>query len=226
MANLVLQATERKVLGKKVKKLRKEGLVPGNVYGKKIKSKAISMDAKEFAKVYKEAGETSLIDLQLGKTKNAVLVRNIQQDPIEGLVLHVDFQQVDLKEKITAEVPVVLVGESPAEKQSLGTVVQHLDTIEVEALPADLPENFEIDKSQLAEVDQAVLVKDLKVDTKKVEIKANPEEIVVKVEPPKKEEEVAPAPAATEETPAEGAPAEGEAPKEGATGKPEENKKE
>ncbi|MBI2103806.1 50S ribosomal protein L25 [Candidatus Woesebacteria bacterium] len=192
MTKLKLKAQVRKTLGRKVKKLRGEGLTPANIYGKKVKSTAVSIDTKEFEKLFKEAGETTLIDLDTGKDKRTVLIRNVQVHPVDDQVLHVDFQQVDLKTKVTVEIPVEVVGEAPAEKQGLGTVVQHVDEIEVEALPTDLPEKFEVDASALAEVDQAIFVKDLKV-AKGVEVKDDPEKIVVKVEPLRKEEEVAPA---------------------------------
>lgn len=185
MTKITLKSEKRELFGRKVSRLRKSGLIPANVFGKKIESQAISVDAKEFADVFKKAGETQLIDLN-GKS---VLVSNLQKDPISNLVIHVDFRQVDLTEKIEAKVPVILEGESPAEKQNLGTVVQQIDEIEVEALPADLPEKVIVDISVLAEVDQAIYVKDLKVD-KNVEIKTDLESIVVKVEPPTKEEVV------------------------------------
>ena len=207
MAKLTLKATPRKVVGRKVKKLRAEGVIPANVYGKKVKSAAISVDAKEFASVFKDSGETSLIELDLGKTNKSVLVRNIQHDPVDEQVLHVDFQEVDLKSKITAEIPIELTGESPAEKQGIGTVVQHLDEVEVEALPSDFPESFVIDISNLSDVDATVYVKDIKVSDK-VSITQDPEEIVVKVEPLMKEEVVQ-------------APVEGEGEAEGVEGAPE-----
>lgn len=220
MDKQILEAEIRKISGRKLKALRSQGVLPANVYGKKIKSEALQVNLKDFEKLFAKVGETGLITLNIKngkKEEKAVLVSNIQIDPISDLPIHVDFRQVDLSEKISAEVPVEMVGESPAEKQSLGTVVQYLDKIEVEALPTDLPEKFLIDISELAEVDQAVHVKDLKVDPKKVTVKVNPDEILLKVEPPQKEE-VAPAPVAAEgEVPAEGAvPAEGETPQEGA----------
>lgn len=216
MDKKVLNAEVRKITGRKVKNLRKEGILPANVSGKKIKSESLQVDLKDFEKVYKEVGETGLLTLQVGKDDKPVLIHNLQVDPVSDAPLHVDFLQVDLKEKVEAEVPVELIGESPAEKQSLGTVVQYVNEIKVEALPMDLPEKFMIDVSELAEVDQAVYVKDLKIDRSKVEVKNDPEEIVVKVEPPQKEEVViAPVPAEGE-VPAEGAvPAEGETPAEG-----------
>jgi len=189
---LKLKAEKRKLLGKKIKRLRRQGILPANIYGKKIKSQAVQVSLDEFEGVFKAAGETKVIDLQINGEKKAVLIHNLQLDPVTGKPLHADFLQVDLKEKVIAEVPIELVGESPAEKQGLGTVVLQLSGIEVEALPTDLPEKFDIDLSSLTEVDQAVLVKDLEVDQEKVKILANDEEIVVKVEPPQKEEEAKP----------------------------------
>ncbi|KKU47772.1 MAG: 50S ribosomal protein L25 [Candidatus Woesebacteria bacterium GW2011_GWF2_46_8] len=228
MNKTTLEAKVRKITGRKVKTLRKEGLIPANIYGKKVKSQAIQVMALDFKKAYEEAGETGLISLKVqgekGKAEDrAVLVSNVQIDPLSDAAVHVDFRQVDLKEKVTASVPVELVGESPAEKGSLGTVVQYIDEIEVEALPTDLPEKFEVDASGLTEVDQAVFVSDLKYDKAKVEIKNDSGEIIVKVEPPQKEEVVA-APV-TEEVPIEGeAPKEAgeEAPVEGGAQAPEE----
>jgi large subunit ribosomal protein L25 len=216
MDKKILKAEERKISGRKVKTVRAQGLLPGNIYGKKIKSLAVQVDRKEFEKVYKEVGETGLVTLQVGKDERPVLVHKVQVHPVTDEPIHIDFRQVDLKTKVTAEVPVEVTGESPAEKQGIGTVVQYINQVEVEALPADLIEKFIVDTSALAEVDQAIYVKDLKVDKSKIEIKTNGDEIVVKVEPPQKEEVV--------ETPivpvgAEGAvPAEGEVPTEGAPG--------
>lgn len=210
MNKTTLEAKVRKVTGRKVKTLRKEGWLPANIYGKKIKSQVVQVKALDFGKAYQAAGETGLISL-MGR---AVLVSGVQTDPLTDAPIHVDFRQVDLKEKVTAGVPVGLVGESPAEKGGIGTVVQYIDEIEVEALPTDLPEKFEIDASGLSEVDQAVFVSDLKYDKAKVEVKNDPEEIIVKVEPPQKEEVVAPppaeGPAATEAEAGKEAPKEGE----------------
>ena len=222
MEKHTLTAGERKLFGRKVKNLRKEGSLPGNVYGKKIKSQAVVVSIKDFLKVFEEVGETGLVELVIGKDTKPVLVHNLQIDPVDGLPLHVDFLQVDLTQKVTAEVPVETVGECPVEKQGLGTAVLVISEIEVEALPADLPERFQIDVSTLTEVDQTVYVKDIKVDASKVEIKNNPEDVVVKVEAQKEEKEEAPV-----EQPVEGeaVPAEGES-QEGGTVSQEETPKE
>lgn len=239
MDKQTLSAQIRTVTGRKVKKLRKEGILPANIFGKKVKSEAIQVLLKDFVKTYKEAGETGLLNLVTtdGKKKEerAVLVSNVQTDPLSDVPTHVDFRQVDLKEKVTAKVPVETVGEAPAEKSGIGTAVLYVNEIEVEALPADLPEKFTVDVSSLAEVDQAIYIKDLAVDRNKVTLKAEAEAIVVKVEPPQKEEVVAPPAPAEGEVPAEGeaapaegetiAPAEGEAPKEGEQASPKEEKR-
>lgn len=206
MSKIILKAEKRTIEGRKVKNLRKEGTLPGNVYGKKIKSQAVQVNLKDFEKTYKEIGETGLLTLSIGSEERPVLIHNLQLNPISDDPVHVDFLQVDLKEKVEADIPVELIGESPTEKQAIGTVVQYLNEIKVEALPTDLPEKFEVDISVLVEVDQSIMIKDLKYDKAKVEVKTNPDEIVAKVEPPQKEEVVEAPPSPAEgEVPAEGA---------------------
>lgn len=212
MATRKLIAEERKTFGRKVGKLRRAGILPANVYGKKIKSQAVQVKFAEFEKVFSEAGETGLVELKVDGEVLPVLIHNIQLDPVSDLPLHADFLKVDLKEKVGATVPIELVGESPAEKEG-GVVVQQMHEVEVEALPTDLPEKIEVDISALSGIDQAVKVGELKVDKTKVEIKEDPERIVVSVAPPAREEEVAPPSPAEEVAPAEGeapAPLEGE----------------
>lgn len=223
MANPNLKVEKRKILGRKVKGLRKEGILPANIFGKKVKSLAVQLPEKEFLAVYKEAGETSIIDLAVaGEQKSrSVLVANLQTDYVTDKPLHVDFRQVVLTEKTTATIPVELVGGAPAVEQKKGILVQQVNELEVEALPKDLPDRLVVDISGLTEVDSAVYVKDLKVDKKKIEIKAEDSRIIAKIEPLTKEEEVEKPP--EEEVPAEeGVPAE-EKPE--VERKPEEEKK-
>ena len=205
MDKITLNVEERKLKGRKVKNLRRDGILPANIFGNKVKSLGVQVDSKHFKEVYLKAGETGVVELNLGKEKRPVLIHNVQLDPVSDLPLHIDFLQVDLTKKVTAQVPIELINVSPAEKQGVGTVVQYINEIEVDALPSDLPDKFEIDLSKLSDVNQTVQIKDIAVDKNKVEVKENPEEIIAKVEPPKEEkvEEVTVVP--------EGEVAEGEA---------------
>lgn len=180
MKKHILTATKRDVVGRKVKNLRKQGIIPGTVYGKNVKSVSISVPADAFAKVYAEAGETGLIDLSVGMDVRPVLVDNVQVDPVSGLIIHIEFHQVDLKEKVTAQVPLELIGESPAVTQKLGVLLSVLDEVEVEALPTNLPEHITIDVSTLAQVNDEIKVADL-VSPDGVTINTDPTLTIVKI---------------------------------------------
>src|SRR6267378_2393675 len=144
MKNPVLISEPRTVLGKKVKKLRREGLLPANVYGKGLSSTAIQVKMADFQAVFKEVGETGLIDLKVGADSKPVLIKNLQMEYPLHTPLHVDFFQVNLKEKVKTMVPVVLTGEPTAVTEKLGILLQTLAEVEIEALPAELPENIEV----------------------------------------------------------------------------------
>ena len=128
MARPKLTANKRTVTGRKVKNLRREGILPANIYGKKIKSLAVQLTVKAFLPVLKEVGETSLLELKVeGEEKTRpVLIHAVQFHPLSGDPLHVDFYEVDLKEKVTTKVPVELIGESPAVKEKIGILIQPL----------------------------------------------------------------------------------------------------
>lgn len=190
MERIALQASEREVLGKKVKKIRRDGLIPGHVFGKKITTEHVSVKQTDFLKVLRQAGETGLIDLKIGSEKiRPVLIRDLQYDPVSGNLLHIDFYQVNLSEKVKVPVPIVLVGDEP-ESVHMGETVtlQTLPEVEVEALPTDLVENIEVDISSLQNVDDAISVGELSVDREKITILAEPDEVVVKLAPAVTEE--------------------------------------
>ena len=157
-----LKVEKRKVLGKQVKKLRKEGILPANIYGKDIKSTSVQVLLKDFVPVFKEVGETGLVDLDLEGKIIPVLIHHPQTDYRDN-VLHADFYQVNLKEKVKAMVPLVVIGEPKAETEKVGLLMNILSEIEVEALPEDLPENIEVNVEHLAQVDEQIAVADLKV---------------------------------------------------------------
>lgn len=205
---LTLKAEKRQILGKKVKKLRREGFLPGNIYGKGVKSLSVKLGEVDFEKVFKKAGETQIVEIEIGKEKRPVLVSNVQFDPRTDKPLHVDLLQVDLKKKVTAEIPIELVGESPAEKEGKGTVVQQLSELRVEALPTELPEKIEVSIEPLVDVDQLISVSDLKIDAK-LTVLDDKELVVVKVEA-LREEEPEPVPVTPQGEEGEEAKGEGE----------------
>ncbi|MGH7246047.1 MAG: 50S ribosomal protein L25 [Candidatus Levyibacteriota bacterium] len=213
-----LSVEKRTVLGKKVKKLRREGVLPANVYGKDMKSTAVQVTMKDFQKVYKEAGETGVVELDVVGEKRPVLIHNVQIDPISMDPVHADFFQVNLKEKVKTMVPVVITGEPKAVTDKVGLLLQTLSEVEVEALPTDLPENIEIDVTSLAAVNDQVTVADLKKPAG-VEILSDGAQTVAKISElisKEAEEQAAADAAAAEAAKAEGTEgAEGEAPAEG-----------
>lgn len=162
MKHAELKAEKRTVLGKKVKKLRKEGILPANVYGKGLQSTAIQVQLSDFQKVHKEAGETGVINLEFDGKSKPVLIKSMHFNYESNTPLHVDFYQVNLKVKVKAVVPVVLVGEAQAVTEKVGLLLQSLNEVEVEALPDKLPENVEVNVEQLAAIGDQVTVADIK----------------------------------------------------------------
>lgn len=224
MEKHTLKVQPRTIIGRKVKVLRGKGLVPANIYGKSTKSQSIQVDEREFAKTFQQVGESTVLYLQVESEKDTrpTLVRQVVYHPVSGKILHIDFNQVNLKEKIKAPVALELTGEAPAVRESLGILVQQMQEVEVEALPTEMPEHISVDISGLTEVNQAIYVKDLRVGAK-LTVTEDPEQIVVKIEKLAAEEKVE-APASAEATagePAiEGQPAEGEAPSSDQPAKP------
>lgn len=185
MDRLSLNAEERTVYGKKVKKLRKDGKLPAHVFGKGVNTEHVAVDTKEFLKVFHQAGETGLIHLRIGREKvRPVLIREVQHDPILGNPIHIDFYQVDLTQKVRVAVPLVLIGEQP-ESVHLGEtiVLQTLNEVEVEALPTDLVEKIEVDITPLKNINDAISVFGLNYDRSKLTVHADPETIIVKLAP-------------------------------------------
>lgn len=221
MKHPILVSEPRTVLGKKVKKLRREGILPANVYGKGLDSTAIQVKLADFQNVFKEVGETGLIDLQVDGEKKPVLVKNMHQTFPHHIPLHVDFYQVNLKEKVKTMVPIVLTGEPKAVTDKLGLLLQTLSEVEIEALPEELPEHIEISIEHLAAIDEQISVEDLKAPAG-VTILTGGDQIVAKIGELIVEEPEPEAPAEGEEGAegvAEGEAAEGEEKTEAGEGK-------
>jgi len=182
MKKYSLSATVRDLVGRKVKNLRSQGQTPATVYGKNIQSVSLTVPSEAFTKVYAAAGETGLVELSVGGDIRPVLIHTVQKDPVHRQLLHVEFYQVDLKQKVHANVPVEFIGEAPAVTGKVGVLLSILDEVEVEALPTDLPEKLMVDVSKLAEVDQEVKVSDVKAPSG-VTILTGADQIVVRVGP-------------------------------------------
>lgn len=199
--NPQITAALRTVTGRKVKHLRTSGQIPATIYGRHFDPISIQFLAIELSKIFEHAGESSLVEVHIDDNKYPVIFKNPQFHPITGDLIHIDCYKVNLKEKITTTVPVELIGESPAVKN--GNVLMHvLNEIEIEALPADLPEKIEVDVSNLLEIDNKITVADLILDRSKIEIKNSPEQVVALIEAPKVEEEPVVEEVAPEDVPA------------------------
>lgn len=187
---LVLEARERKILGKKVKNLRAKNILPAVIYGHDFKPKILEIDYLPFEKVYQKAGESSLVNLKIDNQNPVkVIIQDVQRDPLTNQYLHVDFHRIKMTEKITTEVVLKFTGESPAVKEQGGILVKNLDKLEIECLPQDLVSEIEVDISNLKNSDDLIYVKDLKIP-EKIKILNKPDETVILVTPPRSEEEL------------------------------------
>lgn len=192
-----ITAKKREKFGKQVKKIRLQNSLPAVVMEKGKKSLPVVLSAVEFNKVFKEVGETSLIDFNLDGTVFKALVSEVQLHPISMKPIHVVFRKVDLKEKLTAQIPVEIINEdqNPLVKSGEAIVLKLLDEIAVEALPSDLPKQFVIDALRLVNVGDEITIGQLEYDKNKVKIVEYGEEEAVakldKVEEMKVEEEAA-----------------------------------
>jgi large subunit ribosomal protein L25 len=186
---ITLKADIRDIVGKKVAKFRKENKVPAVMYGNKIASENLWVNDLDFSRVYSKAGESALIELEVGKKKLNVLIHELQHDHRSGKVSHVDFFQVNMKEEVETEIPLEFVGESAAVKAHGGVLIKNMDAVLVKCLPANLPEKFVIDLSQLATFEAHITVADLKT-SEEVEILLEAETVIALVAAPRTEAEM------------------------------------
>lgn len=213
-----LVVTKREKFGKSTKALRKSGLVPAELYGRGIANQHLSVSVKEFSKVFKEAGENTIVNIVIGNERHPVLIYGVDVDPISGEFRNADFYKVRMDEKIQTEVPLKFIGEPPAVREYGGILIKAMHEIEVEALPMNLPKEIEIDVSPLDELGKSIYVRDLK-KIEGVEFLVEPETVIATVKEHVVEEEKPAAEAVPEEgaAAAEAVPesaAGGEAPKE------------
>jgi large subunit ribosomal protein L25 len=191
MEKYLLEAQKREVIGKKVKALRREGLVPAIIYGSGIDPIPITMNTKDVMQTLRLVGANTLITIQVGKKEHLTLIRDIQREVIKRDLLHLDFQAVSLEESITSTVPIVIVGEAPVIKEYEALLITSLEELEIEAKAKDLPDTIPVDVSGLLEIGDNIQVKDLEI-AGEVTVMDDPEEIVIVATLPTLMEEIEP----------------------------------
>jgi large subunit ribosomal protein L25 len=181
---IVLQAQQRSLRGKKVGALRRQGFLPGIIYGRlgkeQIEPVPIQMDRHEASLTINKLTGSSLVTLDVDGKEYPVVLREAQRDVIYKTLLHVDFMAVSLTEKLQTMVPIELIGQAPAEINMAAVVVTGISELEIECLPQDMPERIEVDATVLVDIDSAIYVKDLDLpDT--YDVLTDPEELIAGV---------------------------------------------
>ncbi len=174
---ITLKAESRTIFGKALKGPKAAGQLPVVIYGPKESPQNFFVEAKEFKKVFKNAGESSIVTLDTPAGEKDTLIKDVAMHPVSGEPVHVDFYVIEKGKKVEVAVPLVFVGEAPAIKNLNGTLVKVLHELEIEAMPKDLPHEIEVDISGLVDFDSRILVKDLNIP-KGVEVKVDGEETV------------------------------------------------
>lgn len=198
-----LVVNNREKLGKGIRALRRDGFVPAELYGHGSKNVHLTVPAKEFGKVFKEAGATTVVNLVIGSEKKPVLIYHVQHNFLTGVVDHIDFYEVRMDEAITTKVPLEFVGESKAAREMQAMIMKNVTEIEVEALPGNMPHALTVDLSMLDEIGKSIHVKDIVVP-KNVKVLADLEAVVASATPQTAEEEVVAAPVDVTAIPTEG----------------------
>ena len=182
-------ARPRIELGKKTNALRRAGFLPAVLYGEGVQSQPIAVLYKDFEKAYKEAGESTLLALDVDGKKYNVLIHDLFRDPLKGHTLHADFYAVRMDKVIRTKVPIEFIGESPAVKNEGGILIKIIQELEVEAMPQDLPHSISIDISRLLTLESKLVIRDIPLP-KSVKATANPNDSIILVETPRSSEEL------------------------------------
>src|SRR5512146_1131177 len=222
MANAELQVSPRTVLGKKVAALRRSGRTPANVFGHRLESRAVEADTVALTQLLRGITRNAIINLKVEgePAPRTVVVRGLTRDPLSEKLLHIDFYQVSMTERMRADVSLVLTGTSEAVTTLGGVLLQMLETVSIEALPGDIPAQYEVDVSAITQLEGSIHVKDLGIDTSKLTLHTDPDVVVARVAAPRiLAEEAAPAEGEEAAAAAEGGEP-GAAPAPGATPAP------
>ena len=201
MEDLTIQATKRDISGKKVRFLRRQDITPTHLFGHGLESLSLQCNTAELQHIIARAGTTRLISLKIeaDKQPRSVFIREIQKDAVKGKLLHVDFYQIRKSEKMKSDIPIVLVGESPAMRLKGRMLTHTLTSLSIECLPDKLPPQIEVDLSPLEEIEQSIHVRDI-ILSPDITVFTDPDQMVVKVSEARVlEEEVAEVEAIAEE---------------------------
>jgi large subunit ribosomal protein L25 len=185
MATLEVQAQSRPAMGKQVKKLRREGLLPAVVYGPSVKGvQPLTLAAKEFRRIFAQAGPSTLLALSVdGGTKRQVLIHDVQYDHLHRNLIHVDFFAPDMKVELTVNVPLAFTGESPAVDIEDGIALHPMSEVQVRALPGDIPAALQVDVSSLTEIGSQLTAGDIEMP-KGVSLVTAADDLIVRINPP------------------------------------------
>ena len=199
--DLELTLDAREAQGKANKRLRREGIVPGVVYGKGEGSTNVQVEAKTFETLYRAAGKTSVVKFRLPGASRATsgFIKSVQRHPLSGSAIHVDYYLVNLNVEMEVDVPLQFTGEAPAVEETGGTLLHNLSAIRVKALPNDIPHEVTVDVSVLKSLDVAIHVRDLSLNRDLIQVMTDGETLVATVVPPRVEEEPEPVVAEGEE---------------------------
>ena len=225
--DLELTLEPRVAQGKANKRLRRDGIVPGVVYGKGEDSTNVQVEAKTFEVLYRAAGKTSVVQFRLPGASRATsgFIKSVQRHPLSGRAIHVDYYLVNLNVEMEVDIPLVFTGEAPAVEETGGTLLHNLSSVRVKALPNDIPHEIEVNVSTLVSLDVAIHVADLSLNRDLVHVLTDGETLVATVVPARVEEEPEPVVVEGEEVEGEAAEvaegAEGEAGAEGGEGSTE-----
>ena len=187
MANSELNAAPRIVLGKKVAQLRRTGQTPANIFGHKIESTSVQANTAELVQLLRHSSRNAIINVSVAGEAGprTVVVRDLKRNAVTDELLHVDFYQISMTEKMRADVPVVLFGISDAVTTFGGVLLQMTEKIAVEALPSDIPVQFDVDVSKITELEGSVHVRDLAIDTAKVTLHTELDVVLARVASPR-----------------------------------------
>lgn len=189
MSAIKITGEKREEIGKHLGVLRKSGYVPAVLYGAGAEAEAVKVKIGDLERVYKEAGGSALVDLEVGEKSVKVVIHDISHDPVSRKFLHVDFYRIRMDKKLRVDVPLVFEGKAPAVDDFGAILAKNIHSMEVESLPADLPRNIKVDLTGLKNIGDVIHVSDLIVPVS-VKILKDPQEIVVVAEEPRSEAEL------------------------------------